>query len=200
MDELDRLTEQLCRRLFVEVEASARHVHVTQEQALRLFGHDLMQERPLSQPGQYLAQERVSILGPKGKLDGVAVLGPCRSEGQAELSLTDGRALGISLPIRLSGDVKGTPGITLVGPNGTVELSCGALAAKRHIHMTPEDAALQQVRDGQLVSLRMLTKRPLIFEDVVIRVSPDFQTYAHLDYDEANACGLHRGDLGMILP
>lgn len=199
MDELDRLTEQLCRRLFVEVEASARHVHVTQEQALRLFGHELTQARPLSQPGQYLARERVSILGPKGKLDGVAVLGPCRPEGQAELSLTDGRILGIRLPVRLSGSVEDTPGLTLIGPNGTVEMSCGAIAAKRHIHITPEDAELQKVRDGQLVSLRMLTERPLVFEDVVVRVSSDFRTYAHLDYDEANACALHQGDLGMIL-
>lgn len=181
MDELDRLTEQLCRRLFVEVEASARHVHVTQEQALRLFGHELTQARPLSQPGQYLARERVSILGPKGKLDGVAVLGPCRPEGQAELSLTDGRILGIRLPVRLSGSVEDTPGLTLIGPNGTVEMSCGAIAAKRHIHITPEDAELQKVRDGQLVSLRMLTERPLVFEDVVVRVSSDFRTYAHLD-------------------
>lgn len=200
MEELERLTELLRRRLFVEVEASGRHVHVTNEQALRLFGHPLTQQRPLSQPGQYLARERVSVLGPKGKLDGVAVLGPCRREGQAELSLTDGRALGLTLPVRLSGNVAGTPGVTLTGPNGSVELPQGAIAAQRHIHMTPEDAAVQKVCDGQRVRLRVLTDRPVVFEDVIVRVDPDFCTYAHLDYDEANACGLKKGDLGMIEP
>ncbi len=198
MEELDRLTELLRRRLFVEVEASGRHVHVTEQQAKVLFGHPLTKQRPLSQPGQYLAQERVSILGPKGKLDGVAVLGPCRKQGQAELSLTDGRALGLCLPVRLSGHVAGTPGVTLVGPNGSVELSQGAIAAQRHIHMTPEDAAMHGVCDGQRVRLRAVTERPVVFEDVVVRVSPEFQTYAHLDYDEANACALKKGDLGMV--
>lgn len=199
MDELDRLTEQISRRLFVELEASARHVHLTQEQALILFGHGLTQARPLSQPGQYLSGERVSVLGPRGKLDGVAVLGPCRREAQVELSLTDGRALGLTLPIRLSGHVADTPGVTLVGPNGSVTLERGAIASQRHIHMTPQDAALHRVSDGAVVRLRTLTGRPVIFEQVTVRVSPDFQTYAHLDYDEANACAMKRGDLGMIL-
>lgn len=200
MDELDRLTEQISTRLFIELEASARHVHLTQEQALTLFGHGLTEQRPLSQPGQYLACERVSVLGPRGKLDGVAVLGPCRREAQVELSLTDGRALGLTLPIRLSGHVENTPGVTLVGSNGTVTLERGAIAAQRHIHMKPQDAALHRVRDGDEVRLRTLTDRPVVFEKVPVRVSPDFQTYAHLDFDEANACGMKRGDLGMLLP
>lgn len=200
MDELDRLTEQISKRLFIELEASARHVHLTQEQALTLFGHGLTEQRPLSQPGQYLACERVSVLGPRGKLDGVAVLGPCRREAQVELSLTDGRTLGLTLPIRLSGYVENTPGVTLVGSNGTVTLERGAIAAQRHIHMTPQDAALHRVRDGDVVRLRTLTERPVVFEKVPVRVSPDFQTYVHLDFDEANACGMKRGDLGMLLP
>lgn len=200
MDELDRLTEQISKRLFIELEASARHVHLTQEQALTLFGHGLTEQRPLSQPGQYLACERVSVLGPRGKLDGVAVLGPCRREAQVELSLTDGRTLGLTLPIRLSGHVENTPGVTLVGSNGTVTLERGAIAAQRHIHMTPQDAALHRVRDGDVVRLRTLTERPVVFEKVPVRVSPDFQTYVHLDFDEANACGMKRGDLGMLLP
>lgn len=200
MDELDRLTEQISQRLFIELEASARHVHLTQEQALTLFGHGLTEQRPLSQPGQYLSGERVSVLGPRGKLDGVAVLGPCRREAQVELSLTDGRALGLTLPIRLSGHVENTPGVTLVGSNGTVTLERGAIAAQRHIHMTPQAAALHGVCDGDMVRLRTLTERPVVFEKVMVRVSPDFQTYAHLDYDEANACGMKRGDLGMLLP
>jgi len=198
-DRLEQVTEQVFKRLFVELEASGRHVHVTREQAQRLFGHDLTPDRPLSQPGQYLAKERVSVLGPKGKFDGVAVLGPCRSEGQVELSLTDARALGISVPVRLSGDVAQSPGITLVGPCGSVNLEQGAIAAMRHIHMTPEDAALQKVKDGQMVRLKTLTARPVVFDAVAVRVSPKFRTFVHLDYDEANACGYQKGDFGMIL-
>ena len=198
-DRLEQVTEQVFKRLFVELEASGRHVHVTREQAQRLFGHDLTPDRPLSQPGQYLAKERVSVLGPKGKFDGVAVLGPCRSEGQVELSLTDARALGISVPVRLSGDVAQSPGITLVGPCGSVNLEQGAIAALRHIHMTPEDAALQKVKDGQMVRLKTLTARPVVFDAVAVRVSPKFRTFVHLDYDEANACGFQKGDFGMIL-
>ena len=199
-DRLEQVTEQVFKRLFVELEASGRHVHVTREQAQRLFGHDLTPDRPLSQPGQYLAKERVSVLGPKGKFDGVAVLGPCRSEGQVELSLTDARSLGISVPVRLSGDVAQSPGITLVGPCGSVNLEQGAIAALRHIHMTPEDAALQKVKDGQMVRLKTLTARPVVFDAVAVRVSPKFRTFVHLDYDEANACGFQKGDFGMILP
>ena len=199
-DRLEQVTEQVFKRLFVELEASGRHVHVTREQAQRLFGHDLTPDRPLSQPGQYLAKERVSVLGPKGKFDGVAVLGPCRTEGQVELSLTDARALGISVPVRLSGDVAQSPGITLVGPCGSVNLEQGAIAALRHIHMTPEDAALQKVKDGQMVRLKTLTARPVVFDAVAVRVSPKYRTFVHLDYDEANACGFQKGDFGMILP
>ena len=199
-DRLDELTEHLKRRLFVEIEASGRHVHVTKAQALQLFGRDtLTPVRDLSQPGQFLASERVSILGPKGKFDGVAVLGPCRSEGQVEVSLTDARVLGVKVPVRLSGEVENTPSVTLVGPCGSICLLCGLIVARRHIHMTPEDAALQQVNDGDEVRLKTITARPVIFENVAVRVSPSFATYVHLDYDEANACGLHQGDLGMIL-
>ena len=197
--ELDRLTDLLQKRLFVELEASGRHVHVTQAQAETLFGHGLTEKRPLSQPGQYLAQERVTLQGPKGKLERVAVLGPCRKEGQVELSVTDAMALGVDAPVRLSGDVKNSAPITVVGTCGTVSLQHGAIIAKRHIHMTPEDAAIQQVRDGDIVRLRTLTGRPVVFEDVSVRVCPDFRTYVHLDYDEANACGFRKGDLGMIL-
>jgi len=196
---LDALTDLLSRRLFVELEASGRHVHLTTEQAAILFGHGLTEKRPLSQPGQFLAQERVTLVGPKGKLSNVAVLGPERPAGQAEISLTDGVSLGIRPPVRLSGDVKGTPGITVEGPAGTIVMDEGVIAAQRHIHMTPEDAALQNVKDGDTVRLRTMTTRPVIFEDVAIRVSPKFRTYVHLDYDEANACGLGAGDLGMIL-
>lgn len=200
MEQIQMLTEQLVHRLFVELEASGRHVHVTREQAQTLFGHGLTPKRPLSQPGQYLANERVTVVGPKGTFENVAVLGPERKEAQVEISLTDGRTLGLEAPIRLSGDVSGTPGVTLIGPAGTVTLNQGVIAAQRHIHLTPEDARNFGVKDKQVVKLQTFTARPVIFQDVAVRVSPDFASYVHLDYDEANACGFAKGDLGRILP
>ena len=197
--ELRSLIEAVTERVFVELEASGRHVHVTAEQAKALFGHPLTPQRPLSQPGQYLAQERVTVVGPKGEFRNVAVLGPERKEGQVEISLTDGKQLGINAPVRLSGDVRNTPGAVLVGSQGRVTLPQGVIAAKRHIHLTPEAAQQFGVRDKQTVKLRTFTDRPLVFDDVVVRVSPDFAPYAHLDYDEANACGFHKGDLGRIV-
>lgn len=199
MDELERLTGELVSRLFVEVEASGRHVHLTREQAQILFGHGLTPERPLSQPGQYLCRERVSLVGPKGEMRHVAVLGPERPEGQAELSLTDGIALGLKLPIRLSGDVKDSPGITLRGDKGELHLPCGAIAAQRHIHLPPEEAEKRGLKDRQTVKLKLLTERPVVFENVQVRVRPDFAPRAHIDYDEANACGFRKGDLGLIV-
>ena len=164
-----------------------------------LFGHDLTPSRPLSQPGQFLAQERVTLVGPRGELSNVAVLGPVRKEGQVELSLTDGVAVGLTPPVRLSGDVAGSPGILLRGPRGEVRLSCGVVAAQRHIHLPPDEAALRGLRDRQVVKLRMMTDRPTVFEDVMVRVHPDFAPRAHIDYDEANACAFRKGDLGVIL-
>ena len=199
MKDIEKLVDAVIRTAFIPLEASGRHVHVTKEQALTLFGHDLTEKRPLSQPGQYLCNERVTVEGPKGKFQNVAVLGPARKEAQVEISLTDGRTLGITPPVRLSGDVRNTPGARLVGPNGQVELENGVIAAKRHIHMTPQDARNFGVTDGQEVSLKTYTGRQLIFENVPVRVRPDFATFAHLDYDEANACGMKDGDLGRIL-
>ena len=198
--DIEALTGAVLNRLFVELEASGRHVHVTKEQALTLFGHSLTPKRELSQPGQYLANERVKVVGPKGEFDNVAVLGPERKEAQVEISLTDGRLLGIDPPVRLSGKVDNTPGVTLVGSHGQVTIPQGVMAAQRHIHMTPEDAKRMGVQDKQVVRLQTYTGRPVVFEDVVVRVSPDFQTRVHLDYDEANACGFQSGDLGRILP
>lgn len=198
--DLHALAEAVARRLFIELEASGRHVHVTKEQAQALFGHALTPDRPLSQPGQYLAKERVTVMGPKGEFQNVAVLGPERKEGQVEISLTDARTLGIDAPVRLSGDVNDTPGAVLVGDCGRVTLPRGVIAAKRHIHLTPEDAQRFGVQDRQTVKLKTYTARPVIFDDVVVRVSPDFAAYVHLDYDEANACGFCKGDLGRILP
>ena len=197
--ELQTLINTVMGRIFIELEASGRHVHVTEEQANVLFGHPLTPKRPLSQPGQYLANERVTLLGQEGELQNVAVLGPARKEGQAEVSLTDGRVLGLEPPIRLSGDVADTPPISLLGPKGRVDLPRGLIVAKRHIPLTPEDARKFQVTDGQVVKLQTMTRRPCIFEDVVVRVHKDFAPAVHLDYDEANACGFQPGDLGRII-
>ena len=198
--ELETIAEAVLRRIFIELEASGRHVHVTKAQALALFGHPLTPKRELSQPGQYLANERVTVIGPKGRFTNVAVLGPERESGQIELSMTDARTLGIDAPVRQSGDIRNTPGAALEGEKGTVTLPQGVIVAKRHIHITPEDAERIQVRDKQVVRLQTFTGRPLIFEDVVVRVSPAFQTRVHLDYDEANACGFQSGDFGRIVP
>ena len=198
--EIQALAEAVLGRIFVELEASGRHVHVTKEQALTLFGHPLTPKRALSQPGQFLANERLTVVGPKGEFQNVAVLGPERKEGQIEISLTDGRTLGIEAPVRMSGDVKGSPGAVLVGSKGKVELKQGVIAAQRHIHLTPADAMRFGVKDKQIVKLQTYTARPCVFEDVAVRVSPDFAAFVHLDYDEANACGFQKGDLGRIIP
>ena len=198
--ELDALVEAVLKNVFVELEASGRHVHVTKEQALALFGHSLTPKRELSQPGQFLANERVTVAGPKGEFSNVAVLGPERPAAQVEVSLTDGRHLGITPPVRLSGDVANTPGAVLIGPKGKVELQQGVVAAQRHIHMNTRDAEKMGIRDKQVVRLQTLTSRPVVFENVAVRVHNDFATTVHLDYDEANACGFAPGDLGRILP
>ena len=198
--QLQAVVNKVISRLFVELEASGRHVHVTREQAQRLFGHPLTPKRPLSQPGQFLANERLTVIGPKGEFHNVAVLGPERSEAQVEISLTDGRTLGIAPPVRLSGKVEASPGVTLVGERGQVRLDRGVIAAQRHIHLTPETAKNMGVTHGQIVDLQVYTQRPMIFGEVAVRVSPDYADFVHLDYDEANACGFQPGDLGRILP
>ena len=198
--ELEILAQAVLDRVFVPLEASGRHVHVTKDQAMALFGHGLTPERPLSQPGQFLSRERVTVVGPKGEFRNVAVLGPERKEAQVEVSLTDGKTLGIEPPVRLSGQVQDSPGCSLAGPNGQVRLDRGVIAARRHIHLTPQAAARFGVADKQVVSLRTFTTRPTVYGDVVVRISPDFAPAVHLDYDEANACGFRNGDFGRILP
>lgn len=199
MSDLERLTDALCEKLFVEVEASGRHVHLTEADAMQLFGHGLTEKRPLSQPGQFVCEERVTLIGPKGTLQRVAVLGPARPESQVEISLTDARLLGIQAPVRLSGDIQGTPGICISADKGEIRLSQGVIVAKRHIHMTPESAAQYGLKSGDEVRIKCLSARPLILENVAVRVSDKFATDVHIDYDEANACGYRAGDLGMIL-
>ena len=188
--DVNALVDTVLRNIFIEMEASGRHVHVTKEQAQILFGHGLTPDRPLSQPGQWVAKERVTVIGPKGQFRSVAVLGPERKEGQVEISLTDGRVLGIQPPIRPSGSVENSPGALLKGPCGEVKIPQGVIAAQRHIHITPEDAARFGVQDKQIVKLQTYTSRPLVFGDVLVRVSKDFATRVHLDFDEANAAAV----------
>ena len=170
------------------VETSARHVHLTEEAVQILFGegHTLTNKKDLSQPGQFACEEKVTVVGPKGAIK-ASVLGPTRPANQVELSFTDARTVGIVPPIRESGDVAGTPGCTLEGPCGKIEITEGVMVAKRHIHMTPEEAEALGVCDKETVSVKVDTARPVIFGDVVVRVSPKFALAMHIDTDESNA-------------
>lgn len=199
--DVSRLAQAIVARMTVELEASGRHIHLTRAHVELLFGrgYQLNAVKDLSQPGQFVCAERVSLVGPKGELKNVVILGPERPQSQAEISLTDAVTLGVRPPVRISGSVEGTPGIVVRRGDREVTLTQGLIVAKRHIHMTVEDARRWGVRDKDNVRLRTFSRRPLIFEDVEVRVSEKFRTYAHLDYDEANACGFEKGDRGMIL-
>lgn len=183
------------------VEMSARHVHVTERDLETLFGKgaSLTPKRELSQPGQYLCEERVDLIGPKKTIANVSILGPTRPETQVEVSLTDARTLGVEAPIRMSGDVKGSGAVTIKGPAGEVTLTEGVIAAKRHIHMTPDDAEKMNLKDGQTVSVKIGGERGLVFDETVLRVSKKFATAMHIDTDEANAVALPRDAVGFIL-
>ena len=173
------------------VETSARHVHVTPEHLAILFGegHELTKKKDLSQPGQFASEEKVIVRGPRGELK-CSILGPCRNFTQIEVSLTEARQLGIEALVRESGDIEGTNGCTLIGPAGEVTVDKGVIAAKRHIHMTPEDAERFGVENGQIVSVQVEgNNRSLTFGDVVIRVSEKFKLAMHIDTDESNASG-----------
>lgn len=172
------------------VETSARHVHLSEKDIEILFGKGaaLTHKKDLSQPGQFACEERVTLVGPKKEIANVIVLGPARSATQVELSLTDARTLGVTPPVRESGDIAGTPGCKIVGPCGEIEIAEGVIAAKRHIHMTPEDAEAFGVADKDIVSVKISSAdRSLVFGDVVIRVSPKFALAMHIDTDESNA-------------
>lgn len=183
------------------VETSARHVHVTQETLEVLFGkgYQLTVKKMLSQPGQFASNEKVKIVGTKGELN-ASILGPVRKEDQVELSLTDARSIGVVAPIRESGDVKESGACKLVGPCGEVELKEGVIAAKRHIHMTEEDAALYNVKDKDIVSVEVKSQeRSLVFGDVVVRVSNNYALAMHIDTDESNAAGLSGQVFGNLI-
>lgn len=174
------------------LETSARHVHVTKEDLATLFGegYELTFKKDLSQPGQFATEERVRVIGPKGEFPRVSILGPERKETQVELSASDARSIGISCPIRESGDLAGSGACKLVGPAGEVELDHGVIIAKRHIHATPEDAKELGVENGEVVQVKVESDgRSLIFGDVVVRVSQSYALAMHIDTDESNACG-----------
>ncbi|GGE33152.1 ethanolamine utilization phosphate acetyltransferase EutD [Streptococcus himalayensis] len=206
---LDQLVDKIVAKIHdeldakgsFEVEASGRHVHLSQKDLDALFGpgYQLTKVKDLSQPGQYACQERLTLIGPKGSFHNVVILGPVRKESQVEVSLTDCLQLGTKAPIRESGDIEGTPGVVLANGNKVVSLDKGLIVAKRHVHMTPEDAARAGVENHEIVQVKVEGERPLIFDDVVIRVSPKFATYMHIDYDEANACGFKKGMRGHII-
>ena len=182
------------------VETSARHIHVCEATLKTLFGEGatLTNKKDLSQPGQFACEEKVEVVGPKGSLK-MSILGPTRPVDQVEVSYTDARSLGVTPPVKESGDIEGTPGVKLVGPCGEVVINEGVMVAKRHIHMTPEDAAELGVSDKEIVKVKIDTARPLIFDDVVVRVSPKFALAMHIDTDECNAAGAFGQVYGEIV-
>ncbi|HEY8395727.1 MAG TPA: phosphate propanoyltransferase [Bacilli bacterium] len=184
------------------VETSARHVHVTEEHLRILFGENakLTVKKQLSQPGQFASEEKVTIVGPKKSQPNVSILGPCRSKTQVEISATDARSLGIPAVIRESGDIAGTPGCKIVGPNGEIEISEGVIVAKRHIHLNLQEAEEYGLKDKEIVRVEINTpERGLVFDDVVVRVRNDFAAAMHIDTDEANAGNIGPETYGTII-
>lgn len=186
----------------VLIETSARHVHLSKEHIDILFGagHELTFKKALSQPGQFACEERVTVVGEKKEIKNISILGPARSATQVEVSLTDARTLGVKAPVRESGDIAGSGACKIIGPCGEVEISEGVIAAKRHIHLTPETAAEMGVKDKQIVCVKIDSDgRKTIFGDVVIRVSDKFSPAMHIDTDESNAAGCVPGMMGEVI-
>lgn len=200
VNEVARKVSESINQTF-EIEASGRHVHLSQEHIDALFGegYQLNPAKYLSQPGQFAARERVTVIGPKGVLHNCVILGPARGDSQVEVSYTDALTLGVKVPLRLSGQIEGTPGVMIMNGAKSVQLKKGLIVAKRHIHVNTRDAERFNVTDKEIVKVKVMSDRPLIFDDVVIRISPDFETYMHIDYDEANACGFVKGTRGRII-
>lgn len=184
----------------VTIEGSGKHCHVTRKTLDALFGDgfELEVKKWLSQPGQFASEQKITVVGPKGQTT-VSIIGPCRIVDQVEFSVSDARALGFNSPVRESGDVKGSPGCKLVGPKGEVTISEGVIIAKRHLHITPEDAAKFGLKDRQIIKIKVGGERALIFDEVVARVSADYATFAHIDYDEVNAAALFGDPTGEII-
>ena len=189
------------QKIPIPIGVSAHHIHLSQEDLEKLFGpgYKLTPRAPLAQPGQFAAEEQVSLIGPKGRIDRVRVLGPVRSKTQVEIARTEEFRLGIDAPVRMSGDLSGSPGLIVEGPKGRIKLKEGVICAQRHIHMSPEDALRFGLRDGDVVRVRVEGRqREVIFGDVVVRVSPKYKLEMHLDTDEANAAEVSTGDVGYL--
>jgi putative phosphotransacetylase len=185
----------------ITIEGSGKHCHVTRATLDALFGggFELEVKKWLSQPGQFATPHKLTVTGPKGRTE-VSIIGPCRKADQVELSLTDARALGLNPPVRESGDLAGSPGCKLTGPAGEADIAQGVIIAKRHLHLTPEDAAAFGLADKQVVRVRVEGDRALVFDEVVARVSPEYATYRHVDYDEMNAAALlGAAPVGVVL-
>lgn len=193
--------DDLNKDKMIPLEASGRHLHLSQQDIEELFGeaYQLTAIKELSQPGQFLAEEKLKLIGPKGVIDSVSILGPARSSSQLELSKTDAINLGIDAPLRFSGDISGSASVFLASQMNMIKLNEGVIIAKRHIHMTPEDADNLDVEDGEIVAVEALTERPIIFKDVLIRINKDYKLNMHIDYDEANACLYRNGDRARII-
>lgn len=185
----------------IPIGVSARHIHLTQEHVRILFGEGaaLTEMKPLSQPGQFAANETVAVYGPKGSFPKVRILGPVRKATQLEVSRTDAFALGLNPPVRESGNIEGTPGLRVVGPAGEVTIDEGVIVAARHIHFHTSDAERLGVTDKQLLRVRVGGDRGLVFENVIARVSPSFALDMHIDTDEGNASGAATGDFAELI-
>jgi putative phosphotransacetylase len=194
-----KLKEQSAPRA-IPMAISARHIHLSPADLERLFGkgYELKVMKPLGQPGQFAAQETVSVYGPKGSFPTVRILGPVRGDTQLEVSATDARAMGIPAVFRFSGHIEGTPGFTIEGPKGRITVERGAIIAKRHIHMHPADAAAFGVQNKQLVKVRTQGERAVVFDQVLVRVSESFKLEMHIDTDEGNAAAVQDGDSGEL--
>jgi putative phosphotransacetylase len=185
----------------INIETSARHIHVSAADLEKLFGagYELTPKKDLSQPGQYACNEKVTVKGPKGELK-MSILGPTRKQTQIEISLTDARAIGLKVPIRESGDLAGSAGCTIVGPAGEITIEEGVVAAKRHIHLSLDEAAALNVTDKEIVKVQIDSKeRSIIFGDVVVRVNKDYRNAMHIDTDESNAACLDGTEKGTII-
>jgi len=187
--------------IHVVIEGSGKHCHVTRETLDILFGKgfELEVKKMLTQPGQFATPHKITVVGPRKSAE-LSIIGPCRKADQIELSMTDATALGFTAPIRESSDVKGSPGCKIIGPKGEVDISEGVIIAKRHVHLTPEDAEKFGIKDKQIIKVRTSGERALIFDDVVARVNPEYATFMHIDYDEFNAAAITGPNpLGEIL-
>ncbi|MBW7572279.1 phosphate propanoyltransferase [Caproiciproducens faecalis] len=184
----------------IPIGVSNRHVHLTQSDLEKLFGpgYELTNMKTLKQPGQFAAKETVNIRGPKGEFQNVRILGPLRKASQIEISLADGFRLGVKAPIRESGKLNNTPGLEVIGPNGSITLPCGTIVALRHVHMTPEQAAKMGVEDKEIVEVETCGERRCILGNVLVRVSENFSLEMHVDMDEANACALKNDDFVIL--